>query len=84
MFSYFAGYIRDLTGNYNLSFYAAGVFIALSGVLLMVLPGVDKYKKYRALAQRPNDSASLENGGVKEEEATKKPSDAERSRLACV
>lgn len=57
--------MRDLTGTYDLSFYAAGLFIVLSGILLMVLPAVDKYKKYKALSQRPNDSAVLENGDVK-------------------
>lgn len=57
--------MRDLTGNYDLSFFAAGVFIVLSGILLMVLPGLDKYKKYKALAQRPNDSTVLENGAVR-------------------
>lgn len=57
--------MRDVTGDYSLSFYAAGVFIVLSGMLLMVLPAVDRYKKYKALSQRPNDSSILENGTTK-------------------
>lgn len=72
MISSVSGYMRDVTGDYTLSFYAAGVFIVLSGILLMVLPGVDKYKKYKALSQRPNDSTILENGGVKSESTEKK------------
>lgn len=66
-----------------MSFYAAGVFIVCSGILLMVLPGVDKYKKYKALALRPNDSAIVENGKVREAENTK-GTEAEKSRFGCV
>lgn len=79
----FSGYMRDITGDYDLSFYAAGVFIVLSGILLMVLPGVDKYKKYKALSQRSNDSTILENGGVKGEK-TGTDTEAEKRRLGCV
>lgn len=70
--------MRDVTGDYNLSFYAAGIFIVLSGILLMVLPGVDKYKKYKALSQRPNDSVTLENGNVVRAE------NGEKNKLGCV
>lgn len=70
--------MRDVTGDYNLSFYAAGIFIVLSGILLMVLPGVDKYKKYKALSQRPNDSATLESGDVVRAE------NGEKNKLGCV
>lgn len=35
-----------MTENYNLSFYLAGLFIALSGLLLFVLPAIGKYKKF--------------------------------------
>lgn len=70
--------MRDVTGDYNLSFYAAGIFIVLSGILLMVLPGVDKYKKYKALSQRPNDSVTLENGDVVRAE------NGEKNKLGCV
>lgn len=70
--------MRDVTGDYNLSFYAAGIFIVLSGILLMVLPGVDKYKKYKALSQRPNDLVTLENGDVVRAE------NGEKNKLGCV
>lgn len=79
---YFPGYMRDLTGDYDLSFYAAGIFIVMSGILLMVLPAVDKYKKYKALSQRPNDSTILENGGVKS--ASTKATEAEKNGVRSV
>lgn len=39
------GWLYDITGTYDLSFYLAGFFIALSGVLLMVVPLISLYKK---------------------------------------
>ncbi|XP_021707529.1 uncharacterized protein LOC5567273 [Aedes aegypti] len=41
-----AGWISDIMESYNLSFYLAGMFIALSGLLLLILPAIGKYKKY--------------------------------------
>lgn len=41
-----AGWISDMTENYSLSFYLAGLFIGLSGLLLFVLPAIGKYKKF--------------------------------------
>lgn len=38
-----------MTKTYNLSFYVAGIFIALSGLLLLVLPALGTYKRYKAL-----------------------------------
>lgn len=40
-----AGWLYDITGSYDLSFYLSGVFIALSGVLLVVLPTVEKIRR---------------------------------------
>lgn len=34
----------DVIGNYDLSFYLAGLFIAVSGLLLLVLPAIEKYR----------------------------------------
>lgn len=45
----FIGSIYDYTNSYDLSFYVAGVFIILSGILLLVLPAMGKYKKYKAV-----------------------------------
>lgn len=43
-----AGWITDLTGNYDLAFYLAGFFIAISGLLMLILPARGRMKKYRA------------------------------------
>ncbi|XP_067203522.1 monocarboxylate transporter 9-like [Linepithema humile] len=40
-----AGWLYDITGTYDLSFYLAGFFIALSGVLLLVMPLISLYRK---------------------------------------
>ncbi|KAL6261390.1 hypothetical protein P5V15_006485 [Pogonomyrmex californicus] len=42
-----AGWLYDITGTYDLSFYLAGLFIALSGVLLLVMPLISLYRKCR-------------------------------------
>lgn len=41
-----AGWLHDVTGSYDLSFYLAGVFIAVSGVVLFVAPICRIIKKY--------------------------------------
>lgn len=44
-----AGWITDMTGNYDLAFYLAGIFIAISGLLMIILPARGKLRKYRAV-----------------------------------
>ncbi|XP_034248807.1 uncharacterized protein LOC117649820 isoform X2 [Thrips palmi] len=39
-----AGWMYDVIGTYDLSFYLAGLFIAISGLLLLVLPAFEMYK----------------------------------------
>lgn len=39
-----AGWMFDVIGNYDLSFYLAGLFIAISGLLLLVLPAIETYR----------------------------------------
>ncbi|GAB0097411.1 MFS domain-containing protein [Sergentomyia squamirostris] len=51
-----AGWIYDITGTYEWSFYLAGFFIAISGAMLVILPAVGKYKKYRALKRQNSES----------------------------
>ncbi|KOC60127.1 Monocarboxylate transporter 12 [Habropoda laboriosa] len=41
-----AGWLYDITGSYDLSFYLAGFFIALSGALLLPMPLISLYRKY--------------------------------------
>jgi MFS family permease len=60
------GWLYDVTGKYDLSFYLAGIFIALSGGLLLVLPAVGKYKKYceyrrRSSEAKNNNSYTMNN-----------------------
>ncbi|KAF4519217.1 hypothetical protein B566_EDAN015323 [Ephemera danica] len=42
-----AGWLYDITGTYHLSFYLAGLFIALSGLLLLVVPCTKHVNKRR-------------------------------------
>lgn len=42
-----AGGLFDITESYDLSFYLAGLFIALSGLLLFVYPIIKKMARYR-------------------------------------
>ncbi|XP_055314632.1 uncharacterized protein LOC129575272 isoform X6 [Sitodiplosis mosellana] len=51
-----AGWISDLTGDYKLAFYLAGFFIALSGLIMMLLPARGKIRKYRAFRRRCRSS----------------------------
>lgn len=53
-----AGWGYDLTGTYDLSFFLAGGFIILSGVLLMILPAVGRYKKHHR--RKESKAESLE------------------------
>ncbi|XP_015511773.1 uncharacterized protein LOC107218419 [Neodiprion lecontei] len=43
-----AGWLYDITGTYNLSFYLSGFFIALSGGLLVIVPLIEKYREWKA------------------------------------
>ncbi|CAH1135667.1 unnamed protein product [Ceutorhynchus assimilis] len=40
------GWLYDITGTYHLSFYLAGLFIALSGMMLVIIPITKKYKRF--------------------------------------
>ncbi|XP_014232686.1 uncharacterized protein LOC106656306 [Trichogramma pretiosum] len=39
------GWLYDITGTYDLSFYLSGLFIALSGIMLLVMPLMDCYRR---------------------------------------
>ncbi|KAK9883265.1 hypothetical protein WA026_001450 [Henosepilachna vigintioctopunctata] len=51
------GYICDVTKSYNITFFAAGLFIAISGAFLLILPIFKKYRKY---VSRQVSTASME------------------------
>ena len=59
-----AGWIRDLTGSYDTSFYIAGVFIILSGMILVALP----LAQHCRLRLRSAVSGSLEAGMLNKED----------------
>ncbi|XP_065338145.1 monocarboxylate transporter 12-like isoform X2 [Cloeon dipterum] len=61
-----AGWISDITGSYDLSFYLGGFFIAISGVLLMILPFVEKVKSHKKNC-RSEKKAVLQVNGKKQQ-----------------
>lgn len=53
----------DYTGAYDLSFYLAGGFIIISGALLLILPILNRYKKYQR--RKESNAEVITNGDVK-------------------
>lgn len=73
-----AGYITDLTGNYDLAFYLAGAFIVMSGILMMFLPvrgRIKKYRKYRRQGRHSGDESSSDDEVVDVEKCVKPTSE---------
>ena len=64
-----AGWICDVTGSYDASFYIAGAFIMLSGVIPIMLPAFQHVRLH--LTPTANSAASLETGATKENTALK-------------
>lgn len=66
--AFYIGWITDLTGNYDLSFYLAGFFISMSGLLMIILPSHKQYKKYceakKIKIEQKNSSADGNGMGV--------------------
>lgn len=60
-----AGLGYDYTGAYNLSFFLAGAFIILSGALLLILPILNRYKKYQKRKESMKNEV-IPNGDLKE------------------
>lgn len=58
----FTGWLCDITGTYHLSFYLAGLFIALSGLLLIILPATKRYKKFQMLQRQASSDCSIKDG----------------------
>lgn len=54
---FFSGWLCDITGTYDLSFYLAGLFIAVSGLLLVILPATKRYKRFQTLQRQNSKSA---------------------------
>lgn len=58
-FVVFLGWLCDVTGNYELSFYLGGFFIAFSGLLLLVLPATKRYRKFERLQRQVSTDSSV-------------------------
>ncbi|KAL3273689.1 hypothetical protein HHI36_015119 [Cryptolaemus montrouzieri] len=65
------GYICDVTKSYNITFLSAGLFIAISGVFLLILPILKKYRKYvsRQVSTTSVDEESCKNSKTEQTEA---------------
>ncbi|KAF7265684.1 hypothetical protein GWI33_020768 [Rhynchophorus ferrugineus] len=51
------GWLYDITGTYHLSFYLAGLFIAISGLMLVVIPVTKRYKRF--VKEKTSSEASI-------------------------
>lgn len=51
-----SGWLCDITGKYDLSFYLAGMFIAISGLMLVILPLIKRYKRFMVERQASSDA----------------------------
>ncbi|XP_032524698.2 monocarboxylate transporter 14-like [Danaus plexippus] len=58
-----AGWVYDITDSYDLSFYLAGVFIAISGVILLILPIYNIAKRYKQRKLRKTQLNGLHHNG---------------------
>jgi len=61
------GWLYDSSGNYDLSFYVAGFFIVLCGVLLIILPAMKWTKQWREAKTRVFNTASLKRNGISQQ-----------------
>ncbi|XP_065164222.1 uncharacterized protein [Atheta coriaria] len=51
------GWLCDVTGTYDLSFYLAGIFIAISGMMLVVLPTANRYKRFQTIQRNASQTS---------------------------
>ncbi|CAH3909902.1 unnamed protein product [Pieris brassicae] len=58
-----AGWVFDMRGSYDLSFYLAGVFIGLSGLVLLVLPVYRHARKRRKRHTQANINGDVKANG---------------------
>lgn len=61
-----AGWCYDLTGTYDLSFFLSGGFIVVSGLLLVVLPIVSHYRKFKKRKNSRMNAVDAENDTLRE------------------
>ncbi|XP_054281981.1 monocarboxylate transporter 12-like isoform X2 [Macrosteles quadrilineatus] len=53
-----AGWLYDITGSYDLPFYLSGIFIAMSGALLVILPIIHKVQSIRNASKQKKLSSN--------------------------
>jgi len=58
------GWLYDSSGNYDLSFYVAGFFIILCGVLLIILPAMKWTKQWREAKTEVFNTSSVKRNGI--------------------
>lgn len=51
----------------------AGIFIALSGLLLIILPATKRYRKFQTLQRQVSSDGSIRGGGGEGETSPKEP-----------
>ncbi|XP_048482633.1 monocarboxylate transporter 9 [Plutella xylostella] len=66
------GWIYDVTGTYDLSFYLSGIFIALSGVILVVLPVYSQARRYNQMRKQKTETSENMNGTIQTVQANGK------------
>lgn len=60
-----AGWVRDVTGSYDASFYVAGVFSIFSGIILVMLPAFE-HVRHRLSAGSAADSTATSDASLPE------------------
>lgn len=65
-YNLFPGWVYDITNSYDLSFYLAGVFIGLSGLIMVVLPLYQQAGRISKLRKRKSADGEKANGDVKQ------------------
>lgn len=61
-FLLFLGWLYDITGTYDLSFYLAGLFIAISGAILLIVPLIGFLRNFFKAA--PEKEAPKDISGI--------------------
>lgn len=58
------GWLYEITESYDVSFYLAGLFIAISGVLLVILPALERVRGAKAACASGEKACDGESSGT--------------------
>ncbi|XP_066259898.1 monocarboxylate transporter 12-like isoform X1 [Euwallacea similis] len=58
------GWLYDITGTYHMSFYLAGLFIAISGMMLVIIPMTKRYRRF--IRERTSSETSIKETSANE------------------